>query len=144
MDGIPRNLSEATRLEQMLQTRHRALSHSIELQVDNRVPESRISGRLVHLSSGRSYHDVFCPPREANKDDVTGEPLIRRASDVPEVARARFAEYRIHAPSVGEHYRNAGILDQVDGNKKPSEVFHDISTILNRREDVPEKEIRAK
>lgn len=78
------------------------------------------------------------------KDDVTGEPLIKRPSDVPEVARARLAEYRTHAPSVGEHYRNAGILAQVDGNKKPSEVFHDIESILNKREEIPETETRAK
>ena len=118
----------------MLQTRHRALSHSIELEVDDRVPESRISGRLVHLSSGRSYHDVFCPPREAMKDDVTGEPLIRRPSDVPQVARARLAEYRAQAPPVGDHYKKAGILAHVDGNRRPNEVFEDISSILKRRE----------
>lgn len=77
------------------------------------------------------------------KDDVTGEPLIRRPSDRPEVARARLAEYRVHAQPIGEHYRHAGILAQVDGNKNPNEVFQDISSILKRREYELETEIRA-
>ena len=68
------------------------------------------------------------------KDDVTGEPLIRRPSDVPQVARARLAEYRAQAPPVGDHYKKAGILAHVDGNRTPNEVFEDISSILKRRE----------
>lgn len=133
LDGFPRNLSEFTRLEQALEARHRMLNHVIELKTDDRAPETRISGRLVHLSSGRTYHDVFCPPKEPMKDDITGEPLIRRPSDRSEVARARLADYRAHTQLISEYYKQMGIWAQVDGDKKPNEVYKDISSILRGR-----------
>jgi len=53
----------------------------------------RMSGRRVHLASGRTYHVVFNPPKVAGKDDVTGEDLIQRDDDKEETVRARLKVY---------------------------------------------------
>ena len=66
------------------------------------------------------------------KDDITGEPLIRRPSDRSEVARARLANYSAHM-LISEYYKQMGIWAQVDGDKKPNEVYKDISSILRGR-----------
>ena len=53
----------------------------------------RMSGRRVHLASGRTYHVVFNPPKEEGKDDVTGEPLIQRDDDREDTVKARLKVY---------------------------------------------------
>lgn len=52
-----------------------------------------MTGRLIHPASGRSYHDKFAPPKVPGKDDVTGEPLIRRKDDNAETLKARLSAF---------------------------------------------------
>ncbi len=53
----------------------------------------RVTGRLVHPASGRSYHEKTAPPKQPGVDDVTGEPLIRRKDDNAETLRKRLAAF---------------------------------------------------
>ena len=53
----------------------------------------RVTGRLIHPASGRSYHDKFAPPKVPGKDNVTGEPLIRRKDDNAETLKARLSAF---------------------------------------------------
>ena len=53
----------------------------------------RVTGRLIHPASGRSYHEKFAPPKTPGKDDVTGEPLIRRKDDNAETLKARLSAF---------------------------------------------------
>jgi adenylate kinase len=64
----------------------------------------RMSGRRVHLASGRSYHVDFNPPRVPGKDDVTGEPLVQRADDNEETVRQRIAVYHALTKPLIEFY----------------------------------------
>ncbi|KAL4807486.1 adenylate kinase [Aspergillus unguis] len=131
LDGFPSTLGEVKHLEEILETRKQRLDHVIELDTDNELPETRIAGRLVHLASGRTYNGVHCLPRDSMKDDVTGEPLIRRSDDTSKAARARLAAYRTHIMPVAEHFKRRGIWRQVDGHRKPDSVWQDIKAGLN-------------
>src|SRR6266516_1634547 len=73
LDGFPRTVAQAERLDEMLNARGQKLQHAIELQIDDSLLVSRITGRLIHPASGRSYHKIFSPPKEPMKDDITGE-----------------------------------------------------------------------
>ncbi|MES9848029.1 MAG: nucleoside monophosphate kinase, partial [Candidatus Thiodiazotropha sp.] len=53
----------------------------------------RMSGRRVHLASGRTYHIIYNPPKSEGKDDVTGEDLIQRDDDQEETVKARLKVY---------------------------------------------------
>src|SRR5262245_12226292 len=76
-DGFPRTLvqAEAIRHENI------PIDHVIELYVPDADIVDRMSGRLVHLPSGRVYHQRYHPPKTPGKDDITGEPLISREDD---------------------------------------------------------------
>ena len=63
-----------------------------------------MSGRRVHLPSGRTYHVVFNPPREADKDDTTGEPLIQRDDDKEDTVRNRLAVYHEQTKPLIKYY----------------------------------------
>ncbi len=63
-----------------------------------------MSGRRVHLASGRTYHVVFNPPKVAGKDDVTGEDLIQREDDKETTVRKRLQVYFEQTHPLVEYY----------------------------------------
>ncbi len=63
-----------------------------------------MSGRRVHVASGRTYHVKFNPPKVAGKDDVTGEDLIQRDDDSEETVRKRLAIYHAQTKPLVAYY----------------------------------------
>lgn len=103
LDGFPRTLAQADGLKHM----GIAVDHVIEFVVDDEEIVQRMSGRRVHPGSGRTYHIVFNPPREADKDDVTGEALIQREDDSEETVRRRLAIYHEQTKPLVGYYQEA-------------------------------------
>ncbi|KAI9859240.1 MAG: adenylate kinase [Trichoglossum hirsutum] len=123
LDGFPRTVPQAERLDSMLQNRHEKLQHAVELQIDDGLLVSRITGRLIHPASGRSYHSIFNPPKETMKDDVTGEPLIQRSDDNAETLKKRLATYHAQTTPVVEYYKKTGIWTGIDASQSPGVVW---------------------
>ena len=88
-DGFPRTLAQAEALKQQGVN----IDAVVEIDVDDDEIIKRMSGRRVHPASGRTYHVVFNPPKQQDKDDVTGEPLVQRDDDQEEVVRQRLKVY---------------------------------------------------
>ena len=76
----------------------------IEIDVVDAEIITRISGRRVHLASGRTYHRIFSPPRVKGKDDLTGEPLIQRDDDRAETVKKRLEIYYTQTKPLVEYY----------------------------------------
>ena len=89
LDGFPRTLAQADGLAEMGVN----LDHVVEIAVGDEEIINRLSGRRVHPGSGRTYHVLFNPPRHANRDDETDEPLVQREDDKEETVRKRLAVY---------------------------------------------------
>ena len=89
-DGFPRTLPQADAMK--------AAGVKIDVVLEIDVPEEaiieRMSGRRVHLASGRTYHVKYNPPKVAGRDDATGEPLIQRNDDKEDTVRKRLQIYR--------------------------------------------------
>ncbi|MGE0485731.1 MAG: adenylate kinase [Gammaproteobacteria bacterium] len=88
-DGFPRTIPQA----EGLAASGIEIDKVVEIAVDDEEIVKRMSGRRVHPGSGRTYHVVFNPPRVADRDDVTGEPLVQRDDDKEETVRNRLAVY---------------------------------------------------
>ena len=123
LDGFPRTVAQAERLDDMLHEKSQKLQHAIELQIDDGLLVSRITGRLVHPTSGRTYHKIFNPPKEAMKDDVTGEPLIQRSDDNADTLKKRLATYHDQTSPVVSYYQKTGIWKPVDASQEPGQVW---------------------
>ena len=123
LDGFPRTVAQAERLDDMLQEKSQKLQHAVELQIDDALLVSRITGRLIHPASGRSYHRVFNPPKEAMKDDVTGEPLIQRSDDNAETLKKRLSSYHEQTAPVVAYYKKTGIWKPIDASQEPGQVW---------------------
>ncbi|WML89439.1 adenylate kinase [Thiothrix lacustris] len=97
-DGFPRTLAQA----ESLKTQGVDIDAVVEIAVDDAEIVRRMSGRRVHVASGRTYHVVFNPPKVAGKDDETGEDLIQRADDAEETVLKRLEIYHAQtAPLIG-------------------------------------------
>lgn len=88
-DGFPRTIPQA----EALREQGVDIDCVVEIDVDDEEIVGRMSGRRVHMASGRTYHVEFNPPREEGKDDVTGEPLIQRDDDREDTVRKRLQVY---------------------------------------------------
>ena len=100
-DGFPRTIAQA----EALQAAAVALDAVVEITVPDAEVVRRMSGRRVHPGSGRVYHVLFNPPREPDRDDETGEPLLQREDDREETVRDRLAVYRGQTHPLVEFYR---------------------------------------
>lgn len=89
LDGVPRTIPQAKAIEDA----GIVIDGVVELQLADEKIVQRMSGRRVHLASGRTYHIVYNPPKVEGKDDVTGEDLVIRADDEESTVRSRLAVY---------------------------------------------------
>ncbi len=99
-DGFPRTLAQAAALREQSVD----IDAVVEIDVDDDEIIRRMSGRRVHLASGRTYHLVFNPPKDEGKDDVTGESLIQRDDDSEDTVRQRLKVYHDQTEPLIEHY----------------------------------------
>jgi adenylate kinase len=112
LDGFPRTLNQANALK----LEGIKIDYCVEVKVPDDDIVVRMSGRRVHLSSGRTYHVKFNPPIEKGKDDITGGELIQRVDDNEEIVRGRLKIYHKQTEPLVKYYRNdAG--ESVTGTK---------------------------
>lgn len=131
LDGFPRTVPQAEGLDKMLRERNQALQHAIELKIDDELLVSRITGRLVHPASGRSYHTTFNPPKVPMTDDITGEPLIQRSDDNADALKKRLATYHKQTAPVVDYYRKTGIWQAIDAAQPPNQVWKSLLAIFD-------------
>lgn len=129
-DGFPRTIPQAEGLV--------AIDVFVDLVIEIQVADDeivrRMSGRRVHPGSGRTYHVEFNPPRLADTDDLSGEPLIQRDDDREETVRRRLSVYHAETqPLVAFYTANpdaAGRLEAVSGVGAVSAVRQSIESLL--------------
>lgn len=115
----------------MLADKNQKLQHAVELQIDDALLVARITGRLVHPASGRSYHSIFNPPKNAMKDDITGEPLIQRSDDNADALKKRLVTYHAQTAPVVGYYKNTGIWKGIDASQEPGQVWSSLLKIFD-------------
>lgn len=131
LDGFPRTVAQAERLDSMLQAKSKPLLHAVELKIDDSLLVSRITGRLVHPASGRSYHKIFNPPKKSMTDDVTGEPLIQRSDDNAATLEKRLGTYHQQTAPVVSYYQKTGIWRPIDASQEPGQVWKSILGVFH-------------
>jgi adenylate kinase len=135
-DGFPRTIPQADAMKDA--------GVALDAVVDINVPDAeiikRMSGRRVHLASGRTYHITFNPPKEDGKDDITGEALIQRDDDQEETVRNRLDVYHAQTEPLIDYYKNWGSSGEsaapkyirIEGVGKVEEIRDQIYSVLDR------------
>ena len=132
-DGFPRTIPQAEALKE----NNVDINGVIELVIADEEIIKRMSGRRIHLASGRTYHVDFNPPKQPGLDDETGEELIIRKDDEPETVKDRLKVYWAQTQPLIEYYSNfKKVLDfrylTVDGTLSVEEIKNNIKDFLSQ------------
>ena len=136
LDGFPRTANQAVLLDGLLGTANlpvhppAAIDCVINLVVADELLIKRITGRLIHPPSGRSYNIYFNPPVKEGLDDITGEPLIKRGDDTEDKLRTRLEEFHEKTQPVLTHYASKVVDIPADGDMEA--ISGHIRNALNR------------
>ena len=131
-DGFPRTIPQAEALE----GNNVNIDSVIELAVGDEEIIKRMSGRRIHLDSGRTYHIDFNPPNKEGFDDETGEELIIRKDDLPETVKDRLRVYWKQTQPLIEFYQSQSKISElkyhvVDGTLSVEEIMKNIKYFLS-------------
>ncbi|KAI7868244.1 adenylate kinase-domain-containing protein [Spinellus fusiger] len=132
LDGFPRTVVQAEKLDLMLEKKKKPLNSVVELVIDDNLLVSRITGRLIHAASGRSYHKEFNPPKVDMKDDITGEPLMQRSDDNAATLVHRLNTFHKQTGPVIDYYKKKGIWYGVDAAQTPKAVWASLNAIFDK------------
>jgi len=129
-DGFPRTLAQA----EAMQDAGVDLDAVVEIAVPDDEIVRRMSGRRVHLGSGRTYHLIFNPPKVEGKDDVTGEDLIQRVDDNEDTVRNRLSTYHEQTEVLTKFYGGGqdAKLITVDGTQSIDGVKESIEMEIDK------------
>jgi|TARA_B110000971_G_scaffold30086_1_gene27140 adenylate kinase len=135
LDGFPRTIPQA----QAMKDADIYVDYVIEIQVPDADIIERLSGRRIHLQSGRIYHIKHNPPKVQGKDDITGESLITRDDDIEKTILERLATYHKQTEPLVSFYSNWSkentsnkpIFINIDGTKLPDQVNNNLNEKLS-------------
>lgn len=133
-DGFPRTIPQA----QALLNEGITIDYVIEIYVEDEEIVKRLSGRRMHLGSGRVYHDLYSPPKVSGQDDITGELLIQRDDDKEETVRKRLDVYHQQTEPLINFYQNLAkntdktTFARINGLGTVEEIRDNLLNILNR------------
>ncbi len=134
LDGFPRNITQAERLDKLLEMDNKKLDLVINLEVNHNEVIIRLSGRVICPECGNTY----------NRDNFVDQPLIckdcgtrlsQRSDDNPDAIEERLKVYLRHTLPLIDYYKRKRILCSISGEGSPQEVFQRIVDLLQKVED---------
>jgi len=130
MDGFPRTLEQAKRLDNLLEEERKNVDVVINLLVGEETILKRLKGRLVCSECGKVYRreDLGLSSRSCGS---CGAPLSQREDDVSDTLKQRIKIYLEHTHSLIDYYKKKGILQDVSGEGHFQEIFNRIIKMLN-------------
>jgi adenylate kinase len=131
LDGFPRTIAQAERLDALLAGAGRAVSHVILIEVPEDELVERLAGRRMCRACDKGYHVVFDPPKQEGVCDACGAELYQRSDDNEATVRNRLRVYHEQTEPLVGYYAARGVLRTVHGGgKKPDEVFVQVEDLL--------------
>ena len=125
LDGYPRTIEQAHALDQILVDLGLELDGVINIEVDPSCLLERLSGRIIHRETGETYHKVFNPPADYKEEDY-----YQREDDKPETVKRRLDVNIAQGEPIIAHYRELGLVSDIQGNKDIDDVFADVKKAI--------------
>jgi adenylate kinase len=131
LDGYPRTFDQKDVLDKIFADNGRKLTHVIYLNVPDEVSLDRLSGRWICSKCETNYNATTNPPKnDPGKCDKDGAPLIQRDDDKPEAIRHRLDLYHKDTQPLIDHYKERGILYEINGAQDIAKVGADMDSAL--------------
>ena len=131
LDGFPRTVVQAERLDELLTERNKAVDCALFFDAPHDVLIERLSGRRVCSGCGATYHDKFKRPQVEGVCDACQKPVIQRQDDSTDVYRTRLEAYQERTDPLRNLYQNAGVIIEIDANQPIDGVAEQVSKIVD-------------
>ena len=130
LDGFPRTLAQARRIDEVLRVGNNTRIHVMNLRVTEDVLVKRMTGRRTCSACGEIYNIYFNPPRRDGICDRDGGELHQRSDDTVEAFKKRRRAYRELTQPLIDHYRRPKLLHDIDGNQDSIRVTEKLHGIV--------------
>ena len=130
LDGFPRTVYQAEKLDEFMQAHDGKIDHVINLEVEDDLLIFRLTGRRVCKQCGASFHVVNIPPKVEGICDKCGGELVQRADDTEETVKNRIAVYKEQTMPLIDYYTKADNISTLDGAAPLDECFAEIVKVL--------------
>ncbi len=123
LDGFPRDIEQAERLEGWLSERGRKLTAVLCIDLDEETIIDRLVSRRVCASCGATYNLQTDPPTADGTCRRCGGSVVQRPDDSRETVKQRLKVYKDQSAPVEGFYGERGVLVRVDGDGDAESVF---------------------
>ncbi|EAC3547146.1 adenylate kinase [Listeria monocytogenes] len=130
LDGFPRTVEQAEELENILNDLGTELDAVINIEVDKDVLMKRLTGRWICRTCGKTYHEIYNPPKVPGKCDLDGGELYQREDDKKETVEKRLNVNMKQTKPLLDFYSEKGKLHNINGEQDIKDVFVDVEKIL--------------
>ena len=130
LDGYPRNLQQAEDLQPVLSDIGQNLDAAVLLDVDMDILMKRLTGRRTCSTSGKLLNIYFSPQEEIDACLNEGGELIQRDDDNEATIANRLRIYREQTEPLVDFYREAGLLQIVQGEGDIAEIYAQLKSTL--------------
>ena len=131
LDGFPRTIIQAIKLEDMCQRFRFKIDAIINLAIPEDVLVKRLSGRRTCVDCGKSYHVIYNPPKQEGICDACGGELQQRADESEEAVQVRIDTYNRQTKPLIDFYDSKNQLTNINGDQPMEKVSEDIFKILD-------------
>ncbi|EHL5764241.1 adenylate kinase [Listeria monocytogenes] len=130
LDGFPRTVEQAEELENILNDLGTELDAVINIEVDKDVLMKRLTGRWICRTCGKTYHEIYNPPKVPGKCNLDGGELYQRDDDKKETVEKRLNVNMKQTKPLLDFYSEKGKLHNINGEQDIKDVFVDVEKIL--------------
>lgn len=132
LDGFPRTIPQAEKLDDILNGMKRDIEHVVNLDLEDEEVVRRLTGRRTCPACGAMYHVIFNAPATENVCDKCGGELTIRADDTEDVVRDRLKVYRDQTSPLIRFYGSRPVFHTIEGTGSIEDIFNRILEVLNR------------
>ncbi|EAG0255282.1 adenylate kinase [Listeria monocytogenes] len=130
LDGFPRTVEQAQELENILSDLGTELDAVINIDVEKDVLMKRLTGRWICRTCGKTYHEIYNPPKVPGKCDLDGGELYQRDDDKKETVEKRLNVNMKQTKPLLDFYSEKGKLHNINGEQEIKDVSVDVEKIL--------------
>jgi len=130
LDGFPRTIIQAEKLDQMLSVSDRRIDFALKFEVSDQCALKRLGGRRICSICGVDFNLYTKPPQKKDVCDICGGKLFQRADDKEEVIFNRLKVYREQTLPIEKYYNHQGKLIRINSEPNPDTVLKEILKVL--------------
>ena len=132
LDGFPRNINQALKLEEMLENCNKKIDKVFNFEVEEDVLIKRIAGRYTCKKCGAVYNRYFKPTlKDGECDNCGSNELENRIDDNEETVKNRLKVYKESSFPLIEYYKKKHLLVSIDALKISTLVFEELKSNIN-------------